>query len=862
MLQIMEGVIKFVKEDKSRKSESGSKESLSPNPDNVSDDEDRENSSVDGVERRLEIVEELNENRVVNEVTDTPLNLKISETSSEKSSSEVKASWTGKEDESLQLSFDFPEKSSQKSKLTRKRTEKIELTEEEIEAEFPKLCRKRKFPTHLTEYAIPFYDDKEEEDEERTEIDDVPFKLSPKQKSPKRKKELKPVPEAKSSSHEDTCDLVPKNNYSSPISPKKNIIEQINKNSFGICSLCGLRFDEQSKKLTMQDNTRETGQTFANVLQSFFLGASLSNSLKEEFSKVDVDEGYLCTLCVSYIEQYDVFQKKLNDIKLVMINVFSNKTKDDTQILQIGSDGEEADAEEVKTPKKRGRPPKPKSDKIVTLLYKSPLKKMKEEVMKHVPKDENEKSDNEAVARKLSTLSGIEIKRVNVENGSETEVDLNASSFKSPPSEAKFRKKTSPKMKNVEQNVSDDFFNSVGDELQDELQDSPPLHRDPQPTLPLADPVKHSVPKHVGHVRSPTRGRGRGRPSLSSYRPPPPPQPKSKKSLFERSQERRRSGTPLVGLTSLSPASSPISQPPTSKITNSPPQYIINGIELNSSDHTSSPTLTTIHSVPVISPSLSVIPKPISMSTPIKSSDETSEDLKQKKAYRKLVSRIQRDHPELSFDETIEGIIAVRKDNNGTLTGMSMQEIVAKVHLTASTSSGKVASAPIGDEFEKMVNAPLLEEDNLNSSQVKEENLFEIKCLFCSRVFKSSSESATKKVYQIHMYEHEIENRNIYDNSEVIDDPETSNEISPKSDLEGAQSKVLVKDAAIQRNNESQCYEKENLPFDRKGDPDPVKSESSYCKPCHKQFKNTKLYGTHQNTEHAAEKEFEKILEK
>ena len=134
MLQIMEGVIKFVKEDKSRKSESGSKESLSPNPDNVSDDEDRENSSVDGVERRLEIVEELNENRVVNEVTDTPLNLKISETSSEKSTSEVKASWTGKEDDSLQSSFDFPGKSSQKSKLTRKRTEKIELTEEEIEA--------------------------------------------------------------------------------------------------------------------------------------------------------------------------------------------------------------------------------------------------------------------------------------------------------------------------------------------------------------------------------------------------------------------------------------------------------------------------------------------------------------------------------------------------------------------------------------------------------------------------------------------------------------------------------------------------------------------------------------------------------
>ena len=40
---------------------------------------------------------------------------------------------------------------------------------------------------------------------------------------------------------------------------------------------------------------------------------------------------------------------------------------------------------------------------------------------------------------------------------------------------------------------------------------------------------------------------------------------------------------------------------------------------------------------------------------------------------------------------------------------------------------------------------------------------------------------------------------------------------------------------------------------------DPVRSEISYCKICLKQFKNSKLYGIHQNTEHAAEKEFEKI---
>ena len=43
----------------------------------------------------------------------------------------------------------------------------------------------------------------------------------------------------------------------------------------GMCDLCGLRFDQSSKKVTMTEKTRETGQTFADVLYGLFHEESL-----------------------------------------------------------------------------------------------------------------------------------------------------------------------------------------------------------------------------------------------------------------------------------------------------------------------------------------------------------------------------------------------------------------------------------------------------------------------------------------------------------------------------------------------------------------------------------------------------------
>merc|ERR1711952_275765 len=77
-----------------------------------------------------------------------------------------------------------------------------------------------------------------------------------------------------------------------------------------------------------------------------------------------------------------------------------------------------------------------------------------------------------------------------------------------------------------------------------------------------------------------------------------------------------------------------------------------------------------LYSVPV-TPLLS----PAAASTPLKREGEAAPEaeLRQKKAYRKLVARIRGAHPEISSEE------AVRAANQGTLTGMSMQEIIAKV---------------------------------------------------------------------------------------------------------------------------------------------------------------------------------------
>ena len=204
----------------------------------------------------------------------------------------------------------------------------------------------------------------------------------------------------------------------------------------------------------------------------------------------------------------------------------------------------------------------------------------------------------------------------------------------------------------------------------------------------------------------------------------------------------------------------------------------------------------------------------------------------------------------------------MRAAQRGTLTGLTMTEIIAKVRDSVLQTTA-TSSEPIGAEFEEMVNAPLEDEPSSIPSIASAPppfKTFELKCQFCSRVFKSTNEIATRKVYDIHMHEHDVENKHIYES--LQDDPssfnvETFNDyiVLPPS------LKTIISSAehSDQSLSESQGSEKENVPLDIKSDPDPVRKETSYCKPCHIQFKNAKTYAYHQNSEHDAETEFEKI---
>ena len=118
------------------------------------------------------------------------------------------------------------------------------------------------------------------------------------------------------------------------------------------------------------------------------------------------------------------------------------------------------------------------------------------------------------------------------------------------------------------------------------------------------------------------------------------------------------------------------------------------------------------------------------------------------------------------------------------------------------------------------------------------------------------------------MHEHEIENRNVFedldrdtgelnDNNKERDDDDTDVDLT-RSDTNTPEVKVTEPKSSDEISRESP-----DCPDCRPSEPgqaaDPVRSELSYCKICLKQFKNSRLYGIHQNTEHAAEKEFEKI---
>ena len=857
MLEIMEGVVKIMKSVKTEY-----------HLDN-SDDADAENSSVEDSERPLktdsdgdDIIVDIESTGSPEDIHETPkipatmIQKKGAATGSTGDADSTDYYEDDSEDESYNpaTSKTSPrkkkttlrkspikegiERSAPKSRGVRKKQEKIELSVEDIEAEFPKICRKRKFPSHLNEYTLPYPEEEADVDVKSKDDEDDLFKISPKPKNVKKKKaetDKNVTPPSVTDEINESSFVNGVNDKSTveKLPRKKNIVKQLSAPKFGICGLCGISFDESSKKVNITEKTRETGQPFADVLQRLCREEKLPSSVTD----INFDSGLLCTLCVSYIDQLDVFQQKLTEIKSSIIKVLMRNGKDENSHNK--SDSEEIEGtEEVVLPKKRGRPPKPKSGKMVTLVYQSPLQEPKA-----VPTPSPDKSVSVTssptdgnIAHKLSVLSGIEIKRINTETGEETDARLDlAVTGQTADKDVKVRKKRSPNKKKIPAlQVTDKNFEDACQSLEDELVDDPPVAFEDESVEDgkEADGLSQSLPPTEPPVCPPARGRGRGRGRgrpILSQRPPPPPLQKSRKSLFESSQERRRSGTPLM-----TPSPSPC------------PPLPVHGLHLTpATSVNTAPAATSakLYSVPV-APLLS----PAAASTPLKREATPEAELKQKKAYRKLVARIRGAHPEISSEEALRGVVAVRAANQGTLTGMSMQEIIAKVRESvleaAAASSVDSVVPPIGEEFERMVNAPL---PVIESPEIEQQKYFELKCQFCSRLFKSSSESATRKVYEIHMHEHDLENRNIYQECSADD----KLPVKGNTDTEAHDS--------TNHTTESQKLEKENVPCDLKCDPDPVRSESSYCKLCHKQFKNSKLYGIHQNSEHAAEKEFEKI---
>ena len=633
----------------------------------------------------------------------------------------------------------------------------------------------------------------------------------------------------------------------------------------GQCALCGLKFDQNSKKVNMTEKTRETGQTFGDMLYELFQDDTLPPSLTEKAKSIELDEGFLCTLCVSYVDQMDVFQKKLSEIRSSILDVFIQKSKREsliqTQVKSVKPDCRE----EPKVPKRRGRPPKPKPETVESPLKKSGnIERKSSEIIKQ---SELPEEDSANLAHKLSILSGIEIKRVNTETGRESEARIELGNSLA---EQKIVKKKSPKKIIPLSETSDSSFAEACDTLEDELR---PLTEEPPD---LVTPVRSNI---SSRGRRPTssrgrgQGRGRGTPTPAAVTPRLPPA-KSKKSLFELSQERKKLNqiTPpyIVNGIQLSPSPAAAGVQGESRVYSVPVSPAVTPVTpavshvnptVTSSGTPSTPAVTSVTPV-VTSAGAPVFPAVTPTGTPVSPAVQTPEEIKQKKAYRKLVARIKGVHPELTTDEAVQGIITVRDSNNGTLTGMSMQEIITRVR-----ESVPEQSPPIGEEFEKMVFAPLRE--NPPAPPVQQAvKLFEMKCQFCSRMFKSSSEVATKKVYEIHLHEHEIENRNVFedldrntgelnDNNKERDDDDTDVDLT-RSDTNTPEVKVTEPKSSDEISRESP-----DCPDCRPSEPgqaaDPVRSELSYCKICLKQFKNSRLYGIHQNTEHAAEKEFEKI---
>ena len=75
--------------------------------------------------------------------------------------------------------------------------------------------------------------------------------------------------------------------------------------------------------------------------------------------------------------------------------------------------------------------------------------------------------------------------------------------------------------------------------------------------------------------------------------------------------------------------------------------------------------------------------------------------VKEKSSYKKLISNLQTTYPDLSQEEALKGILALRVENNGTLTGMTMLEIMERVIQLARPLKGRKREELEPQEYKK-----------------------------------------------------------------------------------------------------------------------------------------------------------------
>jgi len=85
---------------------------------------------------------------------------------------------------------------------------------------------------------------------------------------------------------------------------------------------------------------------------------------------------------------------------------------------------------------------------------------------------------------------------------------------------------------------------------------------------------------------------------------------------------------------------------------------------------------------------------------PTKEEKSPEKKVKEKSSYKKLISNLQTTYPDLSQEEALKGILALRVENNGTLTGMTMLEIMERVIQLARPYKSKPQESKKGSDEE------------------------------------------------------------------------------------------------------------------------------------------------------------------